>query len=281
MHSEELFRQAADRLEKFYGKQEAQSLSFLLLQALYGWSRSEILATKQIPDLSKLNILESYLNRLEQSEPLQYILGQTEFYGYPFEVNPSVLIPRPETEELVQWIISENKNKATLSILDIGTGSGCIAIALKKNLPQATVYALDVSTQALETAKKNALLNQAEINFIDQNILSDTTGIPRTNIIVSNPPYVMEQEKPLMRKNVLAYEPSLALFVEDQDPLLFYRTIAEKAAQYLVPQGKIYFEINEQFGKETAELLTKTGFVKTRIMKDLSGKDRMVGGELN
>ncbi len=274
-----LYRQTAQKLEKVYGTREAQSLSFLLLENLYGLTRAELLAGKTIAAEEKTHLLESYIERLNRSEPIQYILGETEFYGYRFMVTPSVLIPRPETEELVHLILSENKHLRPLSILDIGTGSGCIAITLKKSLPGATVYALDVSKAALDTAEKNATMNEAKVEFIESDILSPEQEIPQTTIIVSNPPYVTQAEKPLMHENVLAHEPSLALFVEDHDPLLFYRTITDIAKKYLLPKGKLYFEINEQFGKETAALLTNAGFDKVAVLKDLRGKDRMVRGE--
>jgi release factor glutamine methyltransferase len=278
--SEDLFRQTSAKLEKLYGKTEAQSLSFLLMEYLFNLTRTEILSGKLLSPDQKIIQLNEFTVRLNRSEPLQYIIGQTEFYGYHFNVSPSVLIPRPETEELVDLIIKENKNIRPLSILDIGTGSGCIAITLKKTIPEATVYALDVSIKALEVAKQNAQQNKTEINFIESDILSSQTPIPQTNLIVSNPPYVMHSEKELMKENVLAHEPSLALFVEDHDPLLFYRTISEKAKKNLLPKGKLYFEINEQFGNETAMLLEKADFKNIKILKDLSEKDRMVRGEL-
>ncbi len=277
--ADKLFRQSYERLEKTYGKQEAQSLSFLLLENLFSLSRSEILTGKEIKNVEEIPLLNSYLERLLRFEPIQYILGSTEFYGYPFGVNPSVLIPRPETEELVQLIISENKKKSPLSILDIGTGSGCIAITLKKELPQALVYAMDISVDALDTARKNAALNNVAISFLHNDILSSETIIPETTIIVSNPPYVMLGEKQLMKANVLEHEPHLALFVEENNPLIFYKAIAEKAKKYLLQGGRIYFEINEQFGKETAEVLAEAGFKQVRILKDLHDKDRMVSGE--
>jgi release factor glutamine methyltransferase len=279
LSADKLFRQTSGMLEKAYGKQEAQSLSFLLLENLFTLSRSEILIGKETETSEKIFLLNHYIERLNNFEPVQYILGSTEFYGYPFEVNPSVLIPRPETEELVRLIISENRKKSTLSIIDIGTGSGCIAITLKKELPQALLYAVDISEQALATAQKNAVLNNAEVAFLHKDILSPETTIPETNIVVSNPPYVIHTEKKLMNANVLKHEPHLALFVEESNPLLFYKAIAEKARKYLLPGGRIYFEINEQFGKKTAEILTQTGFKEVRIIKDLHDKDRMVRGE--
>ncbi|HWZ21502.1 MAG TPA: peptide chain release factor N(5)-glutamine methyltransferase, partial [Cytophagaceae bacterium] len=249
-----LFRQYSEKLEGIYGAQEAKSIVFLLLENLFFLSRPEILSDKKVL-IENNNLLDSYTERLLRGEPIQYILGQTEFYGYSFEVNPSVLIPRQETEELVHLIISEHKKKNVGSILDIGTGSGCIAISLKKAFPQASVYALDVSEEVLATAKRNALVNKVEINFLKKDILLTDSSIPETTIIVSNPPYVLHSEKKSMKNNVLEHEPYLALFADDENPLIFYKAIAEKAKKYLLPDGQLYFEINEQFGKETAELL--------------------------
>lgn len=274
-----LFNDSIDRLTPLYGKQEAKSLVFLIFENIFLLSRTEVLVGKELKKSDKIPTLELILNRLLNSEPLQYIIGTTEFYGNIFEVNPSVLIPRPETEELVQLIILENKNQTPISIIDIGTGSGCIAISLKKEIPQAQVYAADISKEALDTATKNAILNKVDIDFLELDILSKETILPETSIIVSNPPYVMHSEKALMQSNVLNFEPHLALFAEDSDPLIFYKAITEKALKYLLPKGKIYFEINEQFGKETAELLIQAGFSNVKILKDLSGKDRMVSGE--
>ncbi len=274
-----LFKQCINELEEYYGKQEAQSLAFLLLDNLFSLSRTEILADKKTDQSNKTVLLKKYLDRLNKSEPIQYIIGSTEFYGRMFEVNPAVLIPRPETEELIQLIVSENTNNVSLSVLDIGTGSGCIAVSLKKELPLMNVYALDISSKALETAKKNAEQNKAEITFLEEDILLTETNIPETNLIVSNPPYVMHSEKKQMRENVLSYEPHLALFADNDNPLIFYKAITEKAKKRLLPKGKLYFEINEQFGKETSELLTQAGFVEVKIIKDLNGKDRIVRGE--
>ena len=274
-----IFKNCVDRLTPIYGEQEAKSLSFLIFENLFLLSRTEILVNKEINNVEKIPSLEPILERVMNAEPLQYILGITEFYGNSFEVNPSVLIPRPETEELVQLIILENKNQPIVSIIDIGTGSGCIAISLKKEISQAQVFAADISRDALVTAKKNALLNKVEVDFIELDILSTNTVLPKTSIIVSNPPYVLHSEKLLMQANVLDYEPHLALFTEEDNPLVFYKAITEKATKYLLPKGKLYFEINEQFGKETAALLIQAGFSEVKILKDLSGKDRMVRGE--
>jgi release factor glutamine methyltransferase len=252
---------------------------------------------------------ESILSDLKKQKPIQYILGETEFYGLPFLVNENTLIPRPETEELVELIIKQNskseippepkvngaKLNSKLKILDIGTGSGCIAISLVKNISNVEVYAIDISEEALETAKKNAQINQVEIHFIQADILkiNNLEQLPTSNpklethnpkletqfdIIVSNPPYVRNLEKQEINPNVLEYEPHLALFVEDEDALLFYRKIAQLALKSLSPNGRLYFEINQYLGKETVELIESFGFKNVVLHKDIYGNDRMIGG---
>ncbi|WP_394758076.1 peptide chain release factor N(5)-glutamine methyltransferase, partial [Flavobacterium sp.] len=203
----------------------------------------------------------------------------TEFFSLPFYVNENTLIPRPETEELVDWILSNNRiNESTnqIKILDIGTGSGCIAISLAKNLPNANVHAIDVSEKALATAKKNAERNNVTITFIEKNILETEDLLNTFDIIVSNPPYVRNLEKKEIHKNVLEYEPHLALFVEDNDALLFYRKIAELATKNLSENGQLYFEINQYLGKEMVELLEKYNFKNIELKKDIYGNDRMI-----
>lgn len=216
------------------------------------------------------------IERLKRYEPIQYVIGDTEFYGLEFKVNPSVLIPRPETEELVAWIIDEHKKKQQISILDIGTGSGCIAVALAKHLVNATVYALDVSLEALSLAKENALTNDVNVEFIEADIFDWNFGDLQFDVIVSNPPYVRELEKEAMSANVLDHEPHLALFVKDDDALLFYRTITKVANKILKPNGQLYFEINESLGKDTNDLLSNSGFSNVELKKDHFQKDRMI-----
>jgi release factor glutamine methyltransferase len=240
-------------------------------------------------DAMQLLRWESVLSELKKEKPIQYILGETEFYGLPFLVNENTLIPRPETEELVEWIIKSTKyeiQSTKLRILDIGTGSGCIAISLAKNFPNAEVSAIDVSEKALATAKKNAEINKVEVDFINVDILkiNDLVELPTSNfqlptqfdIIVSNPPYVRNLEKAEIKSNVLEYEPHLALFVEDTDALLFYRKIAQLAQQNLSENGKLFFEINQYLGKETVELLEDLGFKNIELKKDIYGNDRMI-----
>jgi release factor glutamine methyltransferase len=219
------------------------------------------------------------LEQLKKEIPIQYILGVTHFYGLEFEVNSAVLIPRPETEELVDWIVQKSKiknQKSKIKILDIGTGSGCIAIALAKNLPNAQVFALDVSEKALATAKKNAEKNQVQLSFIHQSILETEDLAQEFDIIVSNPPYVRELEKHEIKNNVLDNEPHLALFVEDNDALIFYRKIAQLAQKNLKSEGQLYFEINQYLGKETLNLLLEMGFKNCELRQDIYGNDRMI-----
>lgn len=229
----------------------------------------------------KLMILQEVIDRLKQEEPIQYIIGQTEFYGLPFYVNEHVLIPRPETEELVEFIVQEVSKSRSLEIskskiLDIGTGSGCIPIALKKQLPFADISAIDVSKNALDVAKKNAKLNEVDIHFIQKDILNTSELDEKYDIIVSNPPYVRELEKDEMNTNVLQHEPELALFVEDHDPLIFYRKIAQLAKAHLKEDGVLFFEINQYLGKEMLELLRLFGFQEVLLKQDLFGNDRMI-----
>lgn len=215
------------------------------------------------------------IQRIRQHEPIQYILGEGHFLGRDFKVSPAVLIPRPETEELVYHIIQENPQPG-LSILDIGTGSGCIAITLQKAVPAARVDALDISQQVLAIAQANAQRWRSTIHFIQADILHDSLPDHRWDIIVSNPPYVRLSEQKWMQQHVLAYEPSQALFVPDEDPLVFYRQIAALALAHLKPGGRIYLEINEVLGRSISHLLAKAGLEAIRLQQDLRGKDRWV-----
>ena len=278
-----------EELQSAYDVQEIESFFYIITEFLYQKKRIDLALEPNFPitenEIEKWN---SIVNELKKEKPIQYILGETEFYGLRFFVNKSTLIPRPETEELVELIINENSNMKTpnLKILDIGTGSGCIAISLAKNLPNAKVFALDVSEKALEIAKKNSELNEVEINFINESILEvddleqlithNSQLTTKFDIIVSNPPYVRNLEKNEIKKNVLDYEPHLALFVEDTDALLFYRKIAQLALKNLAEKGKLYFEINQYLGKETVELLESLGFKHIELIKDVYGNDRMI-----
>ncbi|HYG15820.1 MAG TPA: peptide chain release factor N(5)-glutamine methyltransferase [Bacteroidia bacterium] len=265
-----------------------------------GWPEEEADSVRQLVFTEKLNIsplflhiykkhklsaelvadLDSILKRLLKNEPVQYILGYTWFYGQKFKVTPHTLIPRRETEELVDLVAKQNLHECPV-ILDIGTGSGCIAIMLKQMLKKCSVWALDISAGALETAMQNAKLILEEskrVHFVPGDILSEKTRsqLGMFDIIVSNPPYVTKSEKNAMQPNVLNYEPSTALFVPDNNPLLFYEAITTFAQQHLNPGGKLYFEINEQFGREVKQMLKNFGFNLIEIRKDMQGKDRMV-----
>lgn len=275
------FKEALDRL---YDEKEIESFFYILLDAFHQMKRID-LALNPTFELDGMQLLqwETVLSQLKEEKPIQYILGETEFYGLPFYVNENTLIPRPETEELVGWILSNNQiNNSTnpLKIVDIGTGSGCIAISLAKNLPNADVFALDVSEKALYMAKKNAMRNDVKITFLHQSILDTADLGQQFDIIVSNPPYVRNLEKAEINKNVLEYEPHLALFVEDTDALLFYRKISELAQKNLSQNGQLYFEINQYLGKEMVELLEKHHFKNIELKKDIYGNDRMMKGNI-
>ncbi|WP_162127348.1 peptide chain release factor N(5)-glutamine methyltransferase [Flavobacterium phycosphaerae] len=267
-------------LSSLYDEKEIDSFFYLVLESFHHIKRIDLALNPQMEmDDTQLLRWESVLAELKKYKPIQYILGTTEFYGLPFLVNENVLIPRPETEELVELILSDNQLRAAvnpLRILDIGTGSGCIPIALKKNLPNAEVYAIDVSEKALATAQKNAELNDVKVTFMLQNILETEDLDQSFDIIVSNPPYVRNLEKAEINPNVLDYEPHLALFVEDDDALLFYRKIARLAKKNLNPNGQLYFEINQYLGKETVELLQDLGFKTVELHQDIYGNDRMI-----
>lgn len=234
------------------------------------------------PDLElsveQLKLMKTAEERLHTNEPIQYIVGETEFYGYPFEVTDAVLIPRPETEELVEWITKDLHEQVftSLSILDIGTGSGCIAISLAKNLPNAKISAIDISEKAIELAQRNAEKNAVSVNFLERDILNTSVLPHKYTVIVSNPPYVRNLEKAEILSNVLDHEPGLALFVDDSDPLIFYRKIGELAYSFLEEEGILYFEINQYLGEETINLIKNIGFTTVELRDDFAGKPRMI-----
>lgn len=267
-------------LSALYDTKEIDSLCMIVLAEITGTSSAKIKAFPEleIPEEQSTKINQTLI-RLKTGEPVQYILGHTEFFGLPFKVNPSVLIPRPETEELVEWIISsaENSQLTAERILDIGTGSGCIAISLKKNL-DAKVSAIDISDAALNTAKQNAELNYVNINFIHADILNlkSELGNSKFEIIVSNPPYVTLEDKKQMHLNVTDFEPHNALFVPEDDPLIFYKEIADFAAKHLEKGGLLFFEINESYSEEMIGLLNSRAFINIELRKDMSGKFRMM-----
>lgn len=277
-----------DSLSSVYGKQEAISINWLCISFLCKINRTQYLNLKdQEIQLAQHDRLFEILEELKTGKPIQYILGETEFYGLSFNVNPTVLIPRPETEELVDWVLSDQKVLPTssegLKIIDIGTGSACIAISLKKNLPLAEVYGLDISHEALNIGRGNAIKNQTVLNFIEDSILNPINEElidKKFSLIISNPPYVTDTEKSGMMSNVLDYEPHLALFVPDNDALVFYRAIANYALHHLEDKGFLYLEINENLGVETLNLLKENGFIHIELRQDLRGKDRMIKAQL-
>ena len=270
-------------LDTIYGNNEVDSFFNILIDYYLNLKRITLVMQPEytISKEEEQPLFEA-LSRLKLEEPIQYILGETEFFGLVFKVNQNTLIPRPETEELVQWIIEDYKdNLEQIKILDIGTGTGCIPISLAKNLPKAKVKALDISTKALEVAKQNAELNAAEVDFIEQNIL-DTyhteldSASQKFDVIVSNPPYVRELEKAEMKGNVLKHEPELALFVDNTNPLIFYKAITEFATHSLKAGGTLYFEINQYLGAEMIQLLEDFNFKDIELKKDMFGNNRMI-----
>lgn len=269
-------------LENEYPAEEVFSFFFMLTEAFFGVKRLDLALNPEIQiDENQVQKLESAIARLKNHEPIQHVIGETEFFGLTFKVDKNVLVPRPETEELVQWILEDfaSEEKA-LKILDIGTGSGCIAISLVKNLPKAQISAIDISEKALEIAKTNAEINNAEINFIQDDILKTEALNGNWDVIVSNPPYVRELEKKEMHRNVLEYDPPTALYVKDNNPLLFYDKITKLAKTALNPGGKLYFEINQYLAEETEKMMQKYSF-STELRKDLFGNFRMLRGEIN
>jgi len=268
-------------LSKLYPETEIQSFFNMLIQHKLNLSRVDLALQPSLEfNNSDLDFFQKALKELKNQIPIQYIIGETEFYGLNFNVNSNVLIPRPETEELVDWILKDHQNSPSIKILDIGTGSGCIAISLAKNLPNAEIFALDISAEAIKTAKSNAVINNVTLNFIEANILTLSDLSNKFDIIVSNPPYVRELEKEQMQPNVLVNEPHLALFVENDNPLLFYNKIADLAKSYLNKNGHLYFEINQYLGNETLELLHIKGFKNIQLKKDIFEVDRMTKASL-
>ena len=262
-------------LTPIYGEPETDSFFSLILEHLHGMTRVDLALRPELPLTGELLARwTDILGRLRQQQPIQYILGEAHFYGRRFRVTSDVLIPRQETEELVQWILSDKRPGAP-AILDIGTGSGCIAISLAAEWPEAAVSAIDVSPGALEVASRNASAAGVSIQFHEIDILRASSSPGSFDVIVSNPPYVRVLEKHEIKPNVLDHEPHLALFVDDDDPLLFYRKIAQLAAHHLKPGGKLYFEINQYLGQATVNLL-KQYFQHVELRKDIYGNDRMI-----
>jgi release factor glutamine methyltransferase len=273
-----VIKRIKDDLSPFYSQEEIKGFISLIFEHLLGLSRLQVhLQQHEQISEAKLTEFKEIVDRLKNFEPIQYILGETEFYGLRFKVNPSVLIPRPETEELVDWVLKDYQNNH-INILDIGSGSGCIPIALAKNLTHAEIEGWDISEEALTTARENALINNVRVHFDNRDILKwQTYKLPKLyDIIISNPPYVTLSEKESMLPNVTEHEPHLALFVPDQDPLVFYRKISDFALCHLNPGGQLYFEINEKLGIDLEILLTSKSFKDIQLKKDINGRDRMI-----
>ena len=261
----------------YYPKEEINTFFYRICEQHLDYKRIDVsLKSETLINPETFVYFETIISRLLTYEPIQYILGTTTFFGLEFKVDSNVLIPRPETEELVAWILKQTDSSQSLKILDIGTGSGCIAISLAKHLPNAEVYALDVSPKALEIAEYNAQQNAVKLNMIKANVLEWKPTDLSFDLIVSNPPYVRESEKERMAPNVLEHEPHLALFVENDNPLMFYRAIVELGKQTLKKQGQLYFEINEYLGKETQALFSSDTFEDVQLKSDIFGKHRMI-----
>lgn len=260
-----------------YSIREVDTMLRWLLEHTLGIIHTDILLNKELV-ITEQNqeTLKQCVDRIKRNEPIQYILGKCEFYGREFVVNSHVLIPRPETEELIQYVLQQHKGDEGLRILDIGTGSGCIAITLAKELATASIWALDISQEALQVTRKNAEQLQASVNLIEMDILSDSPDIEGLDILVSNPPYVLASEVTTMRLNVQGYEPAQALFVEDDNPLLFYRRISELCISKLASTKWVYLEVHENYATNVADLFREIAFTEVRIVQDLQGKDRMV-----
>ncbi len=268
-NSKEFFHELRAKL-KGNDADEIYAIALALMEKYYNVTLTDILSEKKV----ELRDMSTAILRLNQNEPLQYVIGEADFFGRKFNVNPSVLIPRPETELLVREIIKSKP--AGARIVDIGTGTGCIGITLNLEIPQSIVYALEISQQALEVAEENSIKLGADVTFILTDFLNDKINLDPADIIVSNPPYVRAIEKIGMNLNVLDYEPHLALFVPDEDPLLFYKAIALKSKILLKPGGSIFVEINENFGGAVKNLFLSSGFASVEIVKDFDGKDRIV-----
>ncbi len=281
MSIEKAYRSLCKSLETIYEKRESESIARIVFEDAFQIFNFQRLDDLSVENSSRLVEIET---RLLNQEPVQYVLGFADFYGLKFKVNEHVLIPRQETEELVFWILADAKRlskELEIKVLDIGTGSGCIPIALKKEMPNWKVEAMDISVEALKIAGENAQLNNVEIDFFQFDILDSErwNDLGNYDIIVSNPPYIPEKEKKIMPENVVNFEPHLALFVENKDPLIFYKKIAEFAFSKLNPKGKLYFETNEFNAEKVLNIVENQGFINCMLKKDMSGKNRMVCAE--
>ncbi len=260
-----------------YSDSEARSIAILLMCNITGLSYTELLIHTPSLNEEQKEELRKKIERVKKNEPLQYVLGETTFYGRRFKCDQRALIPRPETEELTDWIINDVSNDGNIRILDIGCGSGCIAITLAKELKNSIVTALDISKEAISLTEENCKINNCQVECINDDIFNFSDA--QYDIIVSNPPYICDNEAADIESNVIDYEPHLALFVPDNSPLKFYEKITEYAARNLRSRGKLYFEINRKYGKEMQLLLEKFGFINIELRKDISNNDRMIKGE--
>lgn len=272
-----IVREIKEALQEYYSDSEAMALAKLLLVDVLGFSTLEMYGGKdKVISEKERGLLKDIIGRLQQNEPIQYILGTERFCGLSFKVNANVLIPRPETQELVEWILSDYRDCSNCRILDVGTGSGCIAVSLAAYMQGPLVEAWDISAEALLVAEENARNNHVEVRFSKCDVLTFVPEDARLDVLVSNPPYIMDEEKKEMGANVLQWEPELALFVQDKDPLLFYRKIAELGLVMLRPGGALYFEINRAYGNDTVNMLQAKGYAQVELRKDLFGNNRMV-----
>jgi|SRR5690606_20751797 len=283
-HFKDVANTYQDTLSTLYSPEETKQLFLMTYAFITGKNSVHYMldSTNEITETALQQFL-SVLGELQTGRPIQHILGEADFYGLRLSVNEHTLIPRPETEELVEWIVKEHQNSERLAILDIGTGSGCIALALKKHLPHARVDAIDLQSEAITVARKNATNLDLSVNFIQADVLEWDSFMQENqlyDVIVSNPPYITPTEQKDMHNNVLLYEPHSALFVEEQAPLLFYDVIADMGKKHLVPRGSLYFEINQYLGHETCDLLLKKGYGDVTLHQDLNQVDRMIKANL-
>ena len=269
----------AKELEKIYQEQEISALANIIIKTVIGITKMhQLYMTEQIVTKRQAGRIIDICKELKTGKPIQYILGETSFYDCVIRVTSATLIPRPETEELVDLIIRENRGYQG-TIIDIGTGSGCIAVALAANLPGAVVTGIDISDEAIRTARENAQLNNVRVSFVKGDVFSfDSERVDKAGIIVSNPPYIRNSEKQFMSKNVLDFEPHPALFVNDSDPLIYYRAILKLANKILKHRGRLYFEINEAMGKSMVQLLESSGYTEIQIVADINSKERIIKG---
>ena len=274
----EIFSNYTTALQALYSKGEASAITHIIFNHFAGLSKSQLAVSgDKIPDTATAAALQESLEKLLNHIPVQYITGEAWFYNLKFRVNDQVLIPRPETEELVQEVVNYLKGTQGKTILDIGTGSGCIPISIKKNVADAEIISIDISVGALQTAAENAAENNVAIDFREMNFLDEETyhSLPVFDVIISNPPYIRENDKDSLDKNVILHEPHLALFVTQNDPLLFYRKTFSFAKEHLAEKGKIFLEVHEDHAKETAAIYNEENYL-TEIKKDMQGKERMV-----